>query len=73
MSGRIYDFGDFARCTKCGSEMLSSGDRNFNGPKCKNPSCDGGILEAKYYTKYSGFEKVHPDHIKKWYTRIKIL
>lgn len=49
MSGRIYsDIHDYVYCEKCGSDMWSSRDRNFNGPKCKNKKCDGGLLDAVY-------------------------
>ncbi len=51
MSGRIYDIGLSAICSKCGSEMWTSFERNYNGPKCKNKKCDGGVLEA-IYSKY---------------------
>jgi hypothetical protein len=48
MSGRIYDQSGKATCKKCGSNMLLSQERNFNGPKCKNKKCDGSLLDALY-------------------------
>lgn len=48
MSGRIYDSGIDPVCGKCGSKMLSSAERNFNGPKCKNKKCDGSLMDAIY-------------------------
>lgn len=52
MSGRIYDSGVDPVCKKCGSSMMTSRERNFNGAKCKNTKCDGGMLDAEY-TEYS--------------------
>ena len=48
MSGRIYDLGIEPICLKCGSDMFTSHEQNFNGPRCKNKKCDGGIMDAKY-------------------------
>jgi tRNA(Ile2) C34 agmatinyltransferase TiaS len=48
MSGRIYDLLGTPYCKKCGSQMLSSAERNFNGPRCKSKKCGGGLLDAEY-------------------------
>ncbi len=48
MSGRIYDLSNKAMCKKCGSDMLLSSERNFNGPKCKNKKCQGSLIDAEY-------------------------
>lgn len=48
MSGRIYDLGSDPRCKKCGTSMWTSTECNFYGPKCKNPECNGGLLDAVY-------------------------
>ena len=51
MSGKYYDISGKATCKKCKSDMILSIDRNFNGPKCRNPKCDGGISDADYDSK----------------------
>ena len=43
-----YDLSGKATCRKCKSDMILSIDRNFNGPKCSNSKCDGGIADAEY-------------------------
>lgn len=48
MSGRLYDNGIDPKCGKCGEDMFTSQERNFNGAKCKNKKCDGGVLDAIY-------------------------
>jgi hypothetical protein len=48
MSEGYYDLSGKAICKKCNTDMTLSIDRNFKGPKCKNPKCNGGISEAEY-------------------------
>lgn len=41
MSGRIYDTGINPKCDKCGSDMYTSKETNFNGCRCKRKGCEG--------------------------------
>ena len=50
MSGKYYDLSGKATCRKCKSDMILSIDRNFYGPKCRNPKCNGSISDAEYDT-----------------------
>ena len=59
MSGRIYDpvGTKYIYCSKCGSEMWTSIERNHWGPLCKNKLCDGSIMDAIYLKDKSYFRK----------------
>jgi hypothetical protein len=70
MSGRIYDQGNYAYCKKCGSDMYTSAERNHWGPMCKNKMCDGGLMDAEYYSdkmifRYKKLQKILNNYYEK--------
>lgn len=59
MSGNIYDpiESKYAYCTKCGSPMWTSSERNYWGPLCKNKLCDGSLMDVIYVYSEVAFRK----------------